>query len=406
MTLCIGAFAITNTENEDHYLKALQFVDETLRRVFNGINLKFQYQMADGASFIRSGAKKYEPDITALMCKFHFWQAIYPKIYSKELIPLFSPAIQVPGKFKDHFVIIKNRQQQQQRPENNIRHIIKFDIITLEILPSKNLYIAYLKMVIPFWKHFAVKFYEYFWENYLNITNPHCLSGWQNFIKGTQPGTNNAIEGLNRAIKEFVTDHRKLEFGKYVQALCDELKEKSQEDASIANFPKLPIINICIARFALQLFDNFSEFFLIYEGRYFIKDKFVNYSLYNKKTGKVKKEVNQTASKLRNENEETLAKFNSYYSKPSIAEVRRRLKCEEVRSKLVFLKLLAIREVTVHRNESKDKALLQSSCTCPDFFKVHICHHLLACLTHEELYDPNIEFQKQKKRGRKPKNRY
>ena len=51
----------------------------------------------------------------------------------------------------------------------------------------------------------------------------------------------NAIEDLNCAIKEFVTDHRKLEFGKYVQALCDELKEKSQEDASIASFPSFQL---------------------------------------------------------------------------------------------------------------------------------------------------------------------
>jgi len=276
--------------------------------------------MADGALFIRNGAKKFNTEINTLLCKFHFWQAIHPKIYKKDLIP--DSAIRsedFPVKFRENLLITNDSTTKTEG--SNLREIVKFDIRILEILPNKDLYITFLKIIIPFWKTYATNFYEYFWKTYLDPNNSNSLSGWQNFIKQSQPGTNNALEGLNHALKDFVTEHQSLAFGPYVAALCKELADRSAASSLIANFPQKPTISISISRFAVRLHDKFQRYFLFHNNNYYIKERFVNSSLYNKKSGKIKKEISALAIKIYKNKEEALTRFYGYYTKPSVSEI-------------------------------------------------------------------------------------
>ena len=279
------------------------------------------------------------------MCKFHFYQAIQPKLYNKELVPKYNSEQQIPHKFKEYFNI--KISSFLSSSENKIRDIIKYDIKILEILPSKELYLAYLKIVLPFWKYFALKFHDYFWKTYLDLNNENCLSGWQNFIKGVQPGTNNALEGTNHAIKEDVVENKKLEFGFYLESLCEDLSVRSETSGKLACFPKTPPISSAVLRFARKLCENFEEYFLYHEGKYYIKDKIINYSLYNSNTGKTKKNLNSLGSKISKGIEEATTHFLSYYSKPTLNEIKRLDKCKEIAGKIQILKLLSIRQITI-----------------------------------------------------------
>jgi len=357
--------------------------------------------MADGAQYIRSSAKRYQPEIVTLFCKFHFWKAIRPKIYSKEFIPGLTGNLKIPSKFKDHFVIMQF--QKNNITQSEIRSIIKSDIRILEVLPTKELYLTFLRIILPFWKFFAPKFYDYFWKNYLDQNNSCCLSGWQNFIKLTQPGTNNAVEGINGSLKQNLTKYEKIEFGKYLELISEELIERSEQSAKIASFTNSPFIPITISRFALKISEKFQDYFLLFNDKYYIKDKLLNYSLYNRKSGAIKKEINLIASKVNNNDEETINKFLHFYSKPSIEDVQKFVHSQEIKTKLQVIRILSIRQITIYESSKREECLSLSSCTCPDFFKTHICQHLLACLIQKKMYDPTIRFKKPKKKGRKAK---
>ena len=80
-----------------------------------------------------------------------------------------------------------------------------------------------------------------FLENVSWFEQSKLLYGWQNFIKGTQPRTNIALEWTNHAIKFNVTDHKKLEFGTYLKLLRDNLEERSDASSKAANFPKISL---------------------------------------------------------------------------------------------------------------------------------------------------------------------
>ena len=402
INLLLVAYVITTTENESTYYNVHKFLDKSVKSIFPDFHLNFSFQMADEAQYIRTAAKRWNPDINILLCKFHFWQAVHPKLYSKELVPELNSDTPIPPKFKQHFNIMKSSSR--TKTENKVRDIIKFDIRILELLPSKELYMAYLKISIPFWKHFALKFYEYFWKTYLDFSNNNCLSGWQNWVKGTQPGTNNALEGINHSIKRDVTENKKLKFGEYLESLVEDLVEKSEVSGKIPSFPKTPIIPLAILKLSYKLNENFEEYFLQFEGKYYVKDKFISYSFYGTNTGKIKKEINRLATKVSRENEEAVNKFLSYYSKPTIIEVQRMFKYKELKGKLQILSVLPIRQVTINHHEDKEKILLNSFCTCPDFFRNYTCHHLIACLRHDELFNPNISFVAKKPRGRPRKN--
>ena len=362
---------------------------------------KNNHQMADGAHYIRSSAKKLYPEITTLLCKFHFWKAIHPKIYSKDLIPPLEKNKKIPLKYKDHFTY--SQRNQNQISEHETRNIIKSDIRILEVLPSKELYLSFLKVVLPFWKYFAPKFYEYFWKYYLDQSNLTCLFGWQNFIKLTHPGTNNAVEGINRSLKENINKYEKLEFGKYLELICEELVEMSEASGNIISFPNSPVIPQAIIRFAIKLSETFNNNFEIHKNKFYIKDKLVNYSLYNRRSGAIKKETNQKASKVNNNDDETVKNFLSYYSKPNLNQIEKFINPQLIKTRLQVIPILSISEITIYESNNNQESLLMSTCTCPDFFKAHICQHLLECLIQKKLYDPAIRFKKPKKKGRKPK---
>jgi len=79
------------------------------------------------------------------------------------------------------------------------------------------------------------------------------------------------------------------------------------------------------------------------------------------------------------------------------------LECQIIRSKLEIFTVAAIRQIKIYLGDSQDDILLMSTFTCPDYFNARICQHLLDCLINKKKYDPDLEFRKQKKRGRKKK---
>jgi len=76
------------------------------------------------------------------------------------------------------------------------------------------------------------------------------------------------------------------------------------------------------------------------------------------------------------------------------------LKRGEIKSKAQMLDLIRVWQITLV-GDDKEKALLNSRCTCPDHFKSRVFQHLLTCLIFKEPHNPDIEFKGQNKRGRK-----
>jgi len=66
----------------------------------------------------------FNPEINTLMCKSHFWQAIQPKIYNKELVPKYDPEHQIPHRLKEHSNI---RNFFQSLHENKVRDTFESD---------------------------------------------------------------------------------------------------------------------------------------------------------------------------------------------------------------------------------------------------------------------------------------
>ena len=73
------------------------------------------------------------------------------------------------------------------------------------------------------------RFWDYFWNNYVDESSLDCRNGWQNFLKSNCVTTNNSLEAFNRIMKEVVSHYTKLPIETYLEKLCDEVKRRSVE---------------------------------------------------------------------------------------------------------------------------------------------------------------------------------
>ena len=217
------------------------------------------------------------------------------------------------------------------------------------------------------------------------------------------PATNNSLEAFNRVIKQVMTDYRKLPFGEYSQAIFEELKRRSEESSSIMQFPKTPFIPRHLILLAQSLSENFNLYFQLYQGEYFIKDRYAVCTIFNPKTSKLKQKIRDLAVKVEKKEPEFTKRFLDFYTKPSLRSIALSLEPNPT-GRSHFLSFASIRHLKLHvSHDDEDKTLLLSSCSCNDYFTLRICIHLLALLIKTGNFDISINFKKPKKRGRKPK---
>jgi len=241
-------------------------------------------------------------------------------------------------------------------------------------------------------------------ENYINESSSECRNGWQNYIKFNSVPNNNALEAFNKIIKDVQTHYTKLKLEEYLTTICNEVIRRSIESSKTINFPKSPVIPNQIMTFGKLLAENFDTFFLEQDSAFFIKDKYLSYTLYNPKRGTIKKNVQELASKLEHKHDESLNSFYNYYSKPDVNDINLYNNgCINLHVRIQFLRIACIRKVKIVHIGTEEEIIRESSCTCPDWFNKRICPHLIGCLIQKKKITIDLHWKKPKKRGRKPK---
>ena len=359
--------------------------------------------MADGAVYIRTAASKVWPRVRPVMCRFHFWKSIKPKLTNKEYI--LRPKLQN-GRIQNQDIpasILSAFSQDSSLPADqrfNPIRIIRFDIKVLMILPNKLFFDKYIKFIQPFWMYFGSKFWSYFNSTYIDESNADCLSGWQNYIKSNYPTTNNSLEAFNRVMKDVVSHHTKLPIEKYVENMSVEIKRRSTESAEIINFPKIPKIFPAITIFGITLADKHNNYFKKINNCYYIMDRYLTFSMYNPKRGTIKKQVKELSSKISGKHDESINKFYSYFNQPSDRDIAL-YESGNLSTRSIFLRILHIRKIKLSDSQSQEELINQSSCTCPDWYDRGVCPHILACLKAESRLSLDLQWKRNKRRGRK-----
>lgn len=138
------------------------------------------------------------------------------------------------------------------------------------------------------------------------------LTGWQNFIKYRIPTTNNALESLNKNIKETVTNYLKLNFGDFIQKIWQFVKERSFNSFE-KEFPRQPVIPDSIKHIGLYLSEAFEEKFYRSEelNIFYILDKEITFCYFV--NGKIYKKLRKFI-----DNPENKAKILEKFEKPTI----------------------------------------------------------------------------------------
>ena len=202
-----------------------------------------------------------------------------------------------------------------------------------------------------------------------------------------------------------MTNHSELKFVEYANSIMGELKRRSQEAEKILQFPQLPVITKEMITLADYLRQNFDEYFLLEMDEYFIKNKYANVSIYNKKNGKIQTKIIKMARKVAKEDDEYSNRFLEFDQRPSIRNIKA-FKEGNIQLRSHFLSVILIRQLKLNIVENDNQlTLLSSSCTCPDFHTYRVCIHLLALLIAKGHYDIPINLKKAKERGRKGKKK-
>lgn len=189
-------------------------------------------------------------------------------------------------------------------------------------------------------------------------------------------GTNNSLEAINRIIKENITPYLKKDLGEFFEIMFNEIKnmgENLESESVKIRFPILNNIDNEIYIIAKYLLDSFEDYFITKsnhnEKNYFIKDKSIDFNYY--KGGKNRK---QLAEYIKNENNKNsiLTKF----SRPQFYDINSYLNdVKEIKMEKQFIDIFCIRRVVVNMESFE-----YSTCTCPTFFTVGVCVHLITCL--------------------------
>jgi len=255
----------------------------------------------------------------------------------------------------------------------------------LQSLPTQALFNQYLKFIKPFWNYFGKNFYNYFTENYINETIQNA-----------------AVVG--KIIKDVQTHYTRLKLQDYLDSICNEITRRSIKSSKTINFPKTPFIQIQIMTFGKLLAEKFHEYlFLVQDSVFYIKDKYLSYTLYNPKRGTLKKNVKDLPRKLESKHEGSIASFYTYYSKPETHVISLYNEPDSFYARIQFLRIACIRKIKLAQLETEEENLRESSCTCPDWFSKRICPHLIACLPQENKIRVDLYWKTLKRKGRKPK---
>ena len=404
--LNLGGFGIVTEESKWSYEKIFSFHKKFMEKCFLDISFNPRFLMADGALYIRAAAKMIWPNIIPTLCSFHFTKAYKSKLVSQKYIPkvtITNGRVNnklIPNKILECFNSHPIRSNDERY---NPSRVIRTDIKVLQSLPTQALFNQYLKFIKPFWNYFGKNFYNYFTENYINETSLECRSGWQNYIKFNSVSSNNALEAFNKIIKDVQTHYTRLKLQDYLDSICNEITRRSIESSKTINFPKTPFIPMQIMTFGKLLAEKFHEYFLVQDSVFYIKDKYLSYTLYNPKRGMLKKHVKDLARKLESKHEESIASFYAYYSKPETHDISLYNEPDSFYVRIQFLRIACIRKVKLAQLETEEENLRESSCTCPDWFSKRICPHLIACLLQENKITVDLYWKTLKKKGRKPK---
>ena len=92
----------------------------------------------------------------------------------------------------------------------------------------------------------------------------------------------------------------------------------------------------------------------------------INFSLYNPRTGGVKKNVKEMASKIFNKHAESITKFYTYHSKPEALQIQSFESNNIAHTRQHFMMIASIRKIVMIEADSNNETLRKSSCTCPD----------------------------------------
>jgi len=354
-----------------------------------------EFVMSDFSPAISKAIKAIFSNTTQLKCRFHFFNAVLPKLKSRTYFDSKVGKLQakdIPIRFRTYFQLKAKRKQNKWDP----RRVFRYDICILSKLSTKELFDKYFSIVTPFWQHFSLKFFKYFKTNYIDCEEN---LGWTNFLSRTKPKTNNQVEGFNRAIKEFVTDRKIQKFGVYFQAIQQEIEFRSK--SSLISFPKTPFIHENFLCYASEMSLNFENFYVSFNEAYYIKDKSVGMSFLSPNKQNICNKLKIDASKVLQKDEQTIKEFLTLFRKPSIAEIRQ-YRNPSTLLKLSCINTAKIRRLTLKMPINETYPTLSCSCSYPDYCQVSFfCLHGLGLLMKMGFLKLT-QFGKNGQRGRKP----
>ena len=183
------------------------------------------------------------------MCWAHMKKNIQTKLQSKQYLPRKS----YPKEEGKKNAKVQKYKAFFEKDTFDILKVLQTDILILRDCPTKKHFDIYFKIIEPFWRDFAPGFLKFFVDTYVK-----ARSGWQNYLKKSNPATNNALEACNRGIKELVTNYEKLNLGVFLAKLFEDLSFNSGKSADF-QYPAVPDIAQKIWAITSLLFDNFAE---------------------------------------------------------------------------------------------------------------------------------------------------
>lgn len=167
-------------------------------------------------------------------------------------------------------------------------------------------------------------------------------------------------------------------------------------------FPRVPFYSGDFLSLANLLSNNFDQYFVEYNGSYFIGDQSVACTYHQKRKRYISSFLKRNLTKILNGENPSL--FLQRFSKPSDQNVRDYLSCRPY-LKYSFIQIAKIRKIDLFLPIWEENPLSCITCTCPDFKDAAFCIHSLAVLLKKGYLKQDL-FRAQKKRGRKTKVPY
>lgn len=244
--------------------------------------------------------------------------------------------------------VIRNLRKRPYASKNN-KALILDDVRKMQLAPNRNIFAMMTNLFIKKWQIIEPNFVAYFKKEWLGV---HV--NWFEGAADYTPSTNNALESHNAVIKRKITFRRKLPLQEFLNAMLtmtnDVSKQFADDTRKIAMEPNIP--RDMMMRAAELHNDGFTVF-----------------RAHKKQTGA------------------------TVYIFPSE-------KCSSEHANLTYYQSLTKRQWTSF-DEFIDHGFQMfwlvslssltwkssSTCTCPVFFKQHICKHIVALALKEKLLD-------------------